>query len=51
MKWCPHIKWRKDCKSWFIYLDNIPSGMIYYLPITDHYNYCPICGIKKPKEK
>lgn len=47
-KWCEHIKWRRDCKSWFILLDNIPNGMIIYLPITNHYNYCPICGVRKP---
>lgn len=48
--WCPHITYRKDYETWFIYLYNTSEEIRYYLPIFDEYKYCPICGKNKPEE-
>lgn len=49
-KWCQHITWRKNIKSWFMEVSSVQTGMIFYMPIMDAYKYCPICGTAKPEE-
>ena len=48
--WCQHLRWNCRSKEW------VEAGYESYTNMTRHvhensWNFCPICGTPRPKEK
>lgn len=47
--WCNHIEVFGDGERW-IFVDKNKSYCDSRILVSENWNYCPICGNKKPKE-
>lgn len=49
VKWCEHIFYMKEASryvSCFKFMREVSANFI-----SDSWNYCPLCGAQRPKEK